>query len=132
MPRYRVGREASVNRGSLDLRYRNDTKFGVFIYASVQKSALGRPGVMTVQMYSTKVWDMKAELSSRRNFRKQALQFGPTDFCAAQSPVQGFDIEVYRTFYQGGKQVKSETGTAYYRVADEVRCEEKPKEGSDD
>ena len=83
MSRYPVGREASVNWGSLDLRYRNDTKFGVLIYVSVQKSALGRPGVMTVQMYSTKVWDMKAGLSSRRNFRKQALQFDPTDFCAA-------------------------------------------------
>ena len=132
MPRYPVGREASVNRGSLEVKYRNDTKFGVLIYASVQKSALGRPGVMTVQMFSTKVWDVKAGLSSRRNSRKKALQFDPTDFCAAQSPVQVFDIEVYHTFYQGGKQVKSETGTAYYRVADEVRCEEKLKEGSDD
>ena len=130
--RYPVGREATVYWGSLDLKFRNDTKYGVLVRAYIQKSAPGRQGVMTVQMYSTKVWDIKAGVSSRRNFRKPGLQYDPTDRCVAQSPVQGFDIDVYRTFYRGGKQVKSETDTANYKAADEVRCEEKPKEDPDD
>jgi len=124
--RYPVGREATVYWGSLDLKFRNDTKYGVLVRAYIQKSAPGRQGVMTVQMYSTKVWDIKAGVSSRRNFRKPGLQYDPTDRCVAQSPVQGFDIDVYRTFYRGGKHVKSETDTANYKAADEVRCEEKP------
>ena len=130
--RYPVGREATVYWGSLDLKFRNDTKFGVLIHSSVQRSAPGRQGVMSVQMFSTKVWDVKAGVSARRNFRKPGLQYDPTDRCVAQGPVQGFDIDVYRTFFQGGKQVKSETDTANYRAADEVRCEEKPKKDPED
>ena len=83
---------------------------------------------MHVEMWSTKVWDIKAGSSDRRNFRKPGKQYDDSDKCVAQSPIQGFDIDIYRTFYKGGKKVKSETDTAVYQAADTVICGKKPKD----
>lgn len=125
--RYPVGREATVYWGNLDMRFRNDSKYGVLIRAYVQKSA-GRPqGATTVEMWSTKVYDIKAGLSAKRNIREPGLRYDPTDRCVPQSPSIGFDVDVFRYFFQGGKKVKTETDTASYRATDEIRCEEKPK-----
>lgn len=129
--RYPVGREATVYWGSLDLRFRNDTKYGVLINAGVQKSAGRAQGATTVEMWSTKVYDIKAGLSEKRNIRQPGVRYDPTDRCVAQSPSTGFDVDVYRFFYQGGKKVKTETDTAVYRATDDVRCREKPKKKSD-
>ncbi|MGZ8769876.1 MAG: VanW family protein [Aeromicrobium sp.] len=125
--RYPVGREATVYWGNLDLKFRNDTKYGVLVRAYVKKAA-GRPqGATTVEMWSTKVYDIKAGLSDKRRIRKPVLRYDPTDKCVAQSPSKGFDVDVFRYFYQNGKKVKTETDTARYRATDEVRCEERPK-----
>ena len=129
--RYPVGREATVYWGSLDLKFRNDTKYGVLVRAYVQKSAGRAQGSTTVEMWSTKVYDIKAGLSARRNIREPGLVYDPTDRCVAQSPSTGFDVDVFRYFYQGGRNVKTEKDTASYRATDEVRCEEKPKKKSD-
>lgn len=124
--RYPVGREATVYWGSLDMRFRNDTDYGVLIRAYISPSSPGREGTMTVELWSTKVWEIKAGLSAKRNFREPGVRYDPTSRCIPQSPVRGFDIDVYRTFYKDGKKIKTETDTAFYKAADEVRCREKP------
>jgi len=130
--RYPVGREATVYWGNLDMKFRNDTKYGVLVRAYVQKST-GRPqGATTVEMWSTKVYDIKAGLSAKRNIRKPVVRYDPTDRCVAQEPSTGFDVDVFRYFFQGGKKVKTETDTASYRATDEVRCEEKPEKDKSD
>ena len=63
LDRYPMGREATLYYGSLDLRFKNSTKYGVLINAWVNRSTPGRKGEMHVQMWSTKVWDIKAGLS---------------------------------------------------------------------
>ncbi len=125
--RYPVGREATVYFGNLDLRFKNSTDFGVLIRSYIVPSNDSREGVMHVEMWSTKVWDVKAGSSERRNFRKPGTQYDDSDECVAQSPIQGFDIDIYRTFFKGGKKVKSETDTAVYQAADKVICGKKPK-----
>ncbi|WP_332644985.1 VanW family protein [Aeromicrobium sp.] len=124
--RYPVGREATVYYGSLDLRWKNSTKYGVLIRAWVNKSTPGSQGEMHVQLWSTKIYDVKAGQSARRNFRAPGKQYDDTDRCVPQDPIQGFDIDIYRTFYKGGKKVKSETDTARYQAADTVICGKKP------
>lgn len=126
--RYPVGREATVYWGSLDMKFRNDSKYGVLIRAAVQKSAGRAQGAMTVSLYSTKVYDIKAGLSAKRNIRNPSVRYDPTDRCVPQSPSIGFDVDVYRYFYQNGTKVKTETDTAHYRATDDVRCRAKPKD----
>ena len=125
--RYPVGREATVYFGNLDLRFRNPTKYGVLIKARVAASTPARQGEMHVEMWSTKVWKVKAGLSDKRNFRSPGKQYDDTKRCVPQEPIQGFDVDVYRTFLRGGKVVKRETDTAVYQAADHVICGKKPK-----
>ena len=127
--RYPVGREATVYFGSLDLRWKNSTKYGVLIRAWVNRSTPGASGEMHVELWSTKVYDeIKAGQSARRNFRSPGKQYDDTDRCVPQGAIQGFDIDIYRTFYNDGKKVKTETDTANYQAADTVICGKRPKD----
>jgi len=120
--RYPVGREATIYFGHLDLRFRNPYETGVVIRAWVDPSAPGRNGRMNVEMYGTKVYEVKARQSERYNFRTPGKRYDETAACVAQSPVTGFDIDIHRDFYQGGKRVRTEKVTAYYQAADHVIC----------
>lgn len=130
--RYPVGREATVYFGSLDLRFRNSTDHGVLIKASINPSTPGTRGTMRVEMWSTKVWDIQAGASERRNFRNPGTRYDDSSTCTPQSPIQGFDIDIYRTFRQNGETVKSETVTANYQAADRVICGSPPDEDDED
>ena len=124
--RYPMGREATLYYGSLDLRFKNSTKYGVLINAWVNRSTPGRQGEMHVQMWSTKIWDIKAGLSEKRNLRKPGKQYDDSKRCVPQPPIQGFDVDVSRTFMRGGEVVKREKDTAVYQAADHVICGKKP------
>ena len=126
--RYPVGREATVYFGSLDLRFRNNLQNGVLIRAFVQPSAPGGVGRTTVQMWGTKEFDVEAGQSERRNFRTPATRYDDADDCVAQAPLQGFDIDIYRTIRKDGEVVKRETDTATYQAADRIVCGEDPDE----
>lgn len=130
--RYPVGREATVYYGSLDLRFKNSSKYGVLIQAWVDKSGPGRPGKMNVDLWSTKVYDVEAGESARRNFRSPITQYDESPSCTPQAPIGGFDIDIYRTFFKDGKKVKTETDTAVYQAANQVICGKKPSEDGDD
>lgn len=126
--RYPAGREATVYFGSLDLRWKNPTDYGVLIRATVRKSTPSSPGTMRVELYSTKVWDrVEASSSPRRNARTPGTQYDDTDRCVEQAPVPGFDIDIIRTFIKDGKTAKTEKDTAVYQAADKVICGKKPK-----
>ena len=126
--RYPMGREATVYYGSLDLRWKNPTDYGVLVRAYVKKSTPSSRGEMHVELWSTKVWDkIEAGASPKRNGRSPGTQYDDTPQCVPQGPIEGFDIDIYRTFYKDGKKAKSETKTANYQAADRVICSKKPK-----
>ncbi len=122
LSRYPVGREATVSYGALDLRFKNPYDTGIVIRAWVDKSAPGRQGEMHVQMYGTKVYEITAGHSDRRNFRSGGTRESTDANCSPQSPITGFDIDIYRTFKQNGKVVKKETHTTRYKAGDRVVC----------
>jgi vancomycin resistance protein YoaR len=125
--RYPVGREATVYYGNLDLRFKNPTKYGVLIRSYVVRSTPSSPGIMHVELWSTKVYTVKAGQSERRNARTPGKQYDDTDRCVPQAPIPGFDIDIFRTFYRSGTKVKTETDTARYQAADHVICGKDPK-----
>ncbi len=130
--RYPVGREATVYWGSLDMKFKNDTDHGVLINAWVDKSTPGSRGEMHVQMYSTKVWDkIEAGASSRYNFRTPGKRYDTSAACVPQSPITGFDIDIFRYFYRDGKRVDTEKYTTTYQAADHVICGEDPAKKKD-
>ena len=122
--RYPMGREATVYFGQLDLRFRNDTKNGVLVKASVVRSTPAAQGQMHVELWGTKVWDVEAGLSKQRNFRNPKKRHDDSDKCVPSSPERGFEVDVYRHFERDGKRVKTETDHVRYSPTPEVICDE--------
>jgi vancomycin resistance protein YoaR len=120
--RYPVGREATVYYGQLDLRFRNDTRNGVLIKASLTPSTPATQGHMHVEIWGTKVWDIEAGLSARRDFTKPKKRHDDSDECVPSSPARGFTVDVYRYFERDGKRVKTETDHVRYSATPEVIC----------
>ena len=127
--RYPEGREATVAWGSVDLRFQNDTPYGVLVHATVKPSDGSAQGVVTVSMYSTKVWDITSKTGARYNFRAPATRTLTTADCLAAVGYSGFDVDVTRFFSKPGSDAveKSEKFHTSYIASDNVKCKAPPK-----
>ncbi len=121
--RYPAGREATVYWGSLDLRFQNDTEYGVLMQAFVTPSTPSSRGSITVRVWSTKVYD-KVESSTLRksNFTEPKTRNSTDPKCEPQSPTQGFDVNYERLFYKGGQLVRTEKFFWRYAPEDRIVC----------
>jgi vancomycin resistance protein YoaR len=122
--RYPVGREATVAWGSVDLRFRNDTPYGVLVTASVTPSTVSSSGVVTVSMWSTKTWDITTSTSDRYNFTTEETRRVDTLQCHPNDGYGGFDVDVYRYFREPGSSalVRTEKFHTTYIPSDTVIC----------
>jgi vancomycin resistance protein YoaR len=127
--RYPPGREATVAWPALDLKFQNDTKYGVFVQAYIVRGTPSRRGSITVRMWSTKTYDdVVATSPIKSNFTTGSDIKDDTKDCEPTSPVQGFDVRYQRLFYQNGSVVRRENFSWRYAPTARVICE-KPKGG---
>lgn len=126
--RYPVGREATVAFGSIDLRFRNDTPYGVLVQAAINPATPSSEGSVTVSMWSTKVWDITTTTSERYNFTPEQTRTLNTPDCFANSGYDGFDVDVTRFFRRPGQQAleREETFNTTYTPSDTVICRPPP------
>ncbi len=121
--RYPAGREATVYWPTVDLRFKNDTDYGVLVQATVVKSTPSKQGRITVKMWSTKTYE-KVESSElrRSNYSSGPVIRDDQSDCEAQAPVQGFDVNYERLFHDDGKVVKTEKFFWRYKPTSRVIC----------
>ncbi|WP_148613699.1 VanW family protein [Nocardioides rubriscoriae] len=122
--RYPVGREATVAFGSVDLRFRNDTDHGVLISAKLTPSTPSSQGVLTVSMFSTKVWDITEVTSDRYAYVAPGTRTLDTANCVPNTGYSGFQVDVTRVFRRPGSDevVKREKFHTDYIASDTVVC----------
>jgi vancomycin resistance protein YoaR len=121
--RYPAGREATVAWPSLDLKFQNDTKYGVLVQAYVVKGTPSRRGSITVKMWSTKAYDkIVATKPIKSNFTSGREITDDSRDCEPTSPVQGFDVRYQRLFYRDGSVVRRENFSWTYAPTDKVTC----------
>ncbi|NGN94460.1 VanW family protein [Nocardioides sp. KC13] len=125
--RYPIGREATVAWPTLDLKFKNNTKYGVLIRSWVNPASGSSQGSVTVEMWSTKIWDIKARTGERYDFKPFGKQKITDGNCENTVGAQGFSINVWRDFYQGGSKVDTETFKTTYIPQDEVECSDESK-----
>jgi vancomycin resistance protein YoaR len=132
--RYPEGREATVSWGSIDLRFQNDTPYGVLVEASVSPSSPSSQGAVTVSMWSTKTWDITTSTSGRSAFTSPATRTLTTDDCIPNQGYGGFDVSVYRYFRRPGSSdlVRTERFDTTYTPSDTVICEDPSAGGPND
>jgi vancomycin resistance protein YoaR len=124
--RYPVGREATLDWVSVDLKFKNDSPYGVVLQAWIT----GRPGStgsVTVRVWSTKRYTIKASKPVLSNYRAPGKTvYDDSPGCKPQSAMTGFDVRHYRLFYTGKKLVKKELFTWRYNSLTPVVCGKKP------
>ena len=124
--RYVPGLEATIAWDGFDMKFRNDTPYGVFITAESDATS------MTVRMYSTKIYSkIDAEVGERRFVTANKKIYNESPQCSAQTGGPGFTVDVDRVFYEGDVEVKRETFTTTYRPAPQVVCGPKPDKDKD-
>jgi vancomycin resistance protein YoaR len=130
--RYPVGREATVAWPTVDLRWRNDTPYGVLVHARVTPSTSASQGVVTVRFFSTKYWDITTKTGSRYNFTSPATRTLDTEDCYPNTGYGGFDIDIWRYWRRVGSEelVRTEWMHTTYIPSDTVIC--KPPGSLDD
>lgn len=123
--RYPKGREATVAWGALDLRFENDTPYGVLVHAVVTPSTPSSSGVVTVSMYSTKYWDITTKTGGEYNHTSPQERRVDTVNCHANTGYGGFDVDVWRYFSPVGDNTegpRTEKFHTTYTPSDTVIC----------
>ncbi|MFV0451401.1 MAG: VanW family protein [Propioniciclava sp.] len=121
--RYPMGREATLDYYSVDMKFRNNTDHGVVIQAFTNDPPVGGTGKVTVRIWSTKIYDIKATEPERSNFRSGgATIHDDSAVCSPQSAMTGFTVDYKRLFYQKGKLVRTEPFTWTYNSLTPVVC----------
>ena len=123
--RYPIGREATVAWGAVDLRFTNDTPYGVLIETKVTPSTPSSSGVVRATMYSTKYWDITTTTGERYNLTKPRTRRIDDLTCHPNEGYGGFDIDVVRYFKPVGDNTETradETFSTTYTPSDTVIC----------
>jgi vancomycin resistance protein YoaR len=112
--------ESTIFYPNLDLKFKNDTAYGVLIDTSYTDDSL------TVSMWSTKVYDsVTTEWSDKRDWvepKTQTVPAGPA--CIARTGGKGFTQDAWRVFRKAGNEVKREKFTWRYDAEPTVICGE--------
>lgn len=120
--RYPVGREATVAWPTLDLRFTNDTPYGVAIHAVVQPGSPARAGVVTVSMWSTRNREVATTTSPRYRYRAYPTVHDPGPTCSPEGGVGGFDVDVTRVVSAAGRVLHREVDHVRYQPTPRVVC----------
>lgn len=123
--RYPIGREATVAWGAVDLRFRNDTPYGVLIDTAFTDSTPSSSGAVTVTMYSTKWWDITTTTGERHNLTRPEVRRIDSLKCHPNEGFGGFDIDVVRYFQPVGENTEDredEVFSTTYTPSDTVIC----------
>jgi vancomycin resistance protein YoaR len=114
--RYPAGREATVSHPWPDLKFTNDSPYGVLIDTSYTGTSI------TVSFWSTKRYDVTSVSGPRTRFRSFETKHETRADCHASAGAPGFDIDVWRVFSQGGREVKREALHTRYLPEPHVVC----------
>jgi vancomycin resistance protein YoaR len=112
---YPLGRDATLNWPGTDLKFRNDSPYGIFITSSWSSSSL------TFTLWSTsRNYKVSLSTSPTRNFRSPPTRYEddpsmPKGTQEVEEPgSSGFDVTVYRTVSQGGTVVRRDSFVSNY------------------
>lgn len=115
--RYPEAREATVFEGSIDLRFRNDTKSAVLIEAVADDSEV------TVRLWSTKTREVSSATGSRsRPTEPRTIRLPKGPHCVPSAGQPGFTTSDTRTIREG-EDTRSSTRTVKYDPVPIVICE---------
>jgi vancomycin resistance protein YoaR len=125
--RYPPGREATIYAPSLDMRWGNNTPYGVLVQAWVGTDDKR----VHVRLWSTSYWDVEITSSEKYRFTSPRTVYNTSPQCTPESGgASGFTIDIRRTISLDG-EVNDEYSDSYswtYSPWNRVVCGEPPSE----
>ncbi|MEV0624422.1 VanW family protein [Nonomuraea wenchangensis] len=117
-PRYPAGRDVALLYPETDLKWRNDSEYGVLVKTASTDTSV------TVTLWSTKRYDkIEAVTSERRDVVPFRSEVSSEPGCLPTLGQEGFTVDVTRVFHQGGKIVKRDPKlTTEYRPQTQITC----------
>jgi vancomycin resistance protein YoaR len=121
IPRYPVGREATINYPNVDLRIRNNSPHGLLIKTSYTSTSV------TVTFYGTKWVQVDSIKGERRNYRQPDVRYiednslppGASEV-VQQAGDPGFSITVTRVLRFPDGRVERQPDTTRYQAEDRI------------
>ena len=115
--RYPAGREATIFVGSIDMKFKNNTPYGVLLQSWVGG------GQLHVAVWSTKYWTVEESSSGKQNVVEPTTVTHSGPDCVAQPKGNaGFSITTYRKLLLEGKVVEEEADRWTYKPDNQVVC----------
>ena len=115
--RYPAGREATLFVGSIDMKFKNDTPYGVLMQSWVGG------GELHVAIWSTKYYEVQTSEGEKRNVVQPTTVTHSGADCVPQPKGNpGFTITTPRKVLLDGKVVKDEKNTWTYKPDNQVVC----------
>ena len=104
--RYPMGREATLWDGSIDMRWKNNTPYGVVIDTWVAG------GEVHSQLWSTKYWDVETDTSAPYAYVQAGTKNNPAADCVPSNYTEpGFTVTVSRTISHDGVVNEEDSGS---------------------
>ena len=120
--RYPEGREATIYVGSIDMKFKNDTPYGIVMQAFV------KDGSLTVRAWSTPHYRVETTTSARSNVQVPTTSRDTSGSCIAQpTGSPGFSVTVFRKVFLGDKLVRDEAKAWGYRPQNAIVCGSVPR-----
>ncbi|GAA1266779.1 VanW family protein [Sphaerisporangium rubeum] len=116
--RYPAGRDAVLSYPDHDMRFRNDSGYGVLIKAAYTDASV------TIEMWSTKRYErVEPETSPKSGITQPRTVTDDSPGCLPMDGAPGFTVTVTRAFYQGGRVLRRDQPViTVYRPRDHVIC----------
>ncbi|HIT75222.1 MAG TPA: VanW family protein [Candidatus Avipropionibacterium avicola] len=131
--RYPAGRESTVYLPTIDVKFTNNTPYGMVVQAFVSKASPGGQGSITVRLWSTKHFTVESPEPTKSGFYSGTTRYVDTPDCTYQAPIQGFTAKYHRIIRTtDGKLVKREDYSWKYSAGDEIRCGKPPSDDDDE
>jgi vancomycin resistance protein YoaR len=112
---YPMGRDATLNWPGTDLKFRNDSPYGIYI------TSRATPSTLTFTFWSTsRGYKVTSSTSAARNYRAPPTRYedDPTlpkgEEVVEESGSSGFDVTVARTVTKGGTVVRRDSFVSNY------------------
>ncbi|MCW4464940.1 VanW family protein [Glutamicibacter sp. MNS18] len=121
--RYPAGREATLWEGQVDMKWKNNTPYGVMIQAWVSSDAVH------TRLWSTKYWKVSESSSGKHSYTNPQTVYNEAANCTPESGGrQGFTISITRnrTALDGSTTLPADTNTWTYSPWNKVVCGKKP------
>jgi vancomycin resistance protein YoaR len=117
LPQYPEGLEAAISYPGPDLRWRNDSPYGVLVQAQADATSV------TVTLWSTKRYKVELGDPVKTNLVSLPSRVVSGAGCVAVRGQDGFTVEITRELREDGELRGRQTFTAVYRPQAQVTCQ---------